>query len=352
MRNGQMVGVDELVAAAVAARVDASKKRLAAARTEALREAARMGLVLHGGAALHHMVGAYAPGESYDVDAFSRKRPIGAAHAIAAALSRRGIAGARVVPAKHKGTVSVRIGHDVVADVSAIPRGCSGLVVSDAGWALVSPVYLKMSMHLELSRPAVYIERWPKVVRRLSSLYRAHPTCDDLSYAETPVLAGEAEDAGVRGHALGMGMVMVGRSAVKALTGVDILSSWPADFVLADSDNDAAVDRLCEATGLRKEPAPPLLAADSVHSLSGADGTAARVFSVRTEVCRCSDDEGLALGSSDLVLSLLYSEYIASPEKRGALAMAIDAVVAAQERHAGSSAGPHARFSPFNPPRR
>lgn len=326
-----------------------------------MRAAARAGLMLHGGGAIHALLpgdGVYAEGESYDVDVFCSKSAGRTAHRIAAAVLRGGAAAARVVPARHKGTMSVRLDGVAVADVSATPPGVWP-VESRSGALCACPVYLKMSMHLELSRPAVYIERWPKVLSRLTMLYKSYPSCDDLAYSETPSLdplpAGSEECARLAEAA---GCVSVGRLAVRELTGVDILTGFPLDFVLPAAGSRAAeVKAVGERMGLGVAPGPRdgLFDRLSRPHPEGAPDSApacvARVHVVDSEVCCCEGAGGGRLGSSDLVLSVLYSEYIADEAARPLLSVAIDAVVAAQAREAGAESGAHRRFSPFNPPR-
>lgn len=117
-----------------------------------------------------------------DVDVFSSKHKDSkkTAHAIAHLLAKRGIQGLRVVPAKHKGTFSVRLDRDPVVDVTWVPGNQLARLrrANDYEGHKVrgAPVaYLKMCLHYELSRPASFIERWRKVWPRLRSLYEKYP---------------------------------------------------------------------------------------------------------------------------------------------------------------------------------
>jgi hypothetical protein len=152
--------------------------------------------------------------------------------------------------------------------------------------------------------------------------------------------------------------VVVGRLAVKELTGRDWLAAWPHDFVLPKWPDDdrsslSVVDELCASVqGLERSDKPQArgLLGPPYYRMTKGNEYVARVFVVDTEVCTsevCST--GARYGTSDLVLHLLYSEILRAKShtsERQALADAIDAVTASQA--VSSCEGVHRRFTPFN----
>jgi len=79
----------------------------------------------------------------------------------------------------HKGTYKVFVNYIPMADITqlhpAIYRSIQRDAISVAGIKYAPPNYLRMSMFLELSRPAGDVSRWEKVLKRLTLLNRYHP---------------------------------------------------------------------------------------------------------------------------------------------------------------------------------
>jgi hypothetical protein len=90
----------------------------------------------------------------------------------------------------HHGTYKVYVNFMPVADITYMPRGLfSALRASSikvAGILYAPPNYLRMGMYLELSRPAGEVDRWEKVLKRLTLLNKHyHVTlldCEHLSF--------------------------------------------------------------------------------------------------------------------------------------------------------------------------
>jgi len=80
---------------------------------------------------------------------------------------------------QHFGTYKVFVNYIPVADITSIPKGIFNSIKKDAikvdGILYTPPNYLRMSMYLELSRPAGDISRWEKVMKRLSLLNKKYP---------------------------------------------------------------------------------------------------------------------------------------------------------------------------------
>ena len=83
---------------------------------------------------------------------------------------------------QHHGTYKVFVNYIPVADITMLPRGIYNSLKKDAirigGILYTPPNYLRMSMYLELSRPAGDISRWEKVLKRLSLLNKNYPITD------------------------------------------------------------------------------------------------------------------------------------------------------------------------------
>lgn len=80
---------------------------------------------------------------------------------------------------QHHGTYKVFVNYMAVADITQLPKQIYSAIKSDsimvAGIKYAPPNFLRMSMYLELSRPAGDISRWEKVLKRLSLLNKHYP---------------------------------------------------------------------------------------------------------------------------------------------------------------------------------
>ena len=91
---------------------------------------------------------------------------------------------------QHHGTYKVYVNFIPVADITQLPKEIFNALKKDsirvAGILYASPNFLRMSMYLELSRPAGDISRWEKVLKRLSLLNKNYPlttvNCDEAEF--------------------------------------------------------------------------------------------------------------------------------------------------------------------------
>jgi hypothetical protein len=91
---------------------------------------------------------------------------------------------------QHHGTYKVYVNYMPIADITHIPKEIFNSLKGDsirvAGILYAPPNFLRMSMYLELSRPAGDISRWEKVLKRLTLLNKHHPVasidCDKIDY--------------------------------------------------------------------------------------------------------------------------------------------------------------------------
>ena len=83
---------------------------------------------------------------------------------------------------QHHGTYKVFVNYMAVADITHIPNEIFSSLKNDAisvnGILYAPPNFLRMSMYLELSRPAGDTSRWEKVLKRLTLLNKNYPITD------------------------------------------------------------------------------------------------------------------------------------------------------------------------------
>jgi hypothetical protein len=103
---------------------------------------------------------------------------------------------------QHKGTYKVFVNFIPVADITFLHKEIYKSVRKEAikvdGILYAPPNYLRMSMYLELSRPAGDVSRWEKVLKRLTLLNKNYPLkskhCDDIEPFQREMINKEDED--------------------------------------------------------------------------------------------------------------------------------------------------------------
>ena len=322
---------DEVINALIRKKNEASRHLLDDARCAAMEVAASMRLMLFGSNA----VAEYVEDETDikpDVDVLSckGKNSKKTCHVMAHYLSAdHGIDGLRVIQAIHKATQSIRQGRHVISDVTWIePWEMNALknAVREENLDTHRPAaplsYLKMSMHEELCRPSVFIDRWDKVHRRLKSLYEAYPMVltrprkQANKHLSSAAASPNTDDHPLLKH-IGDRFLITGRHAVKKLTGEDILHDWPLELIHRSTDTHdtlSSVNLLIHDGGL-DYPAvlsKPSLFLPGYYILTRDGDYVGRVFDIPTDVCGNRCDDGFVYGSTDAVLELLYGQYLRS----------------------------------------
>ena len=92
----------------------------------------------------------------------------------------------------HHGTFKVFVNYIPIADITNVEKPLFKIIQKKAvrvrGLLVADPVFLKMAMYLELSRPEGQIDRWPKVLARLNLINKYHPfpknVCGKITYNE------------------------------------------------------------------------------------------------------------------------------------------------------------------------
>jgi hypothetical protein len=92
---------------------------------------------------------------------------------------KKGFTDVEAKAGQHHGTYKVFVNFIPVADITQIPKEIFDALKKDsirvAGILYAPPNFLRMSMYLELSRPAGDISRWEKVLKRLTLLNKHYP---------------------------------------------------------------------------------------------------------------------------------------------------------------------------------
>ena len=91
---------------------------------------------------------------------------------------------------QHKGTYKVFVNFIGIADITYIHKDIYNALkreaIKIAGILYAPPNFLRMSMYLELSRPAGDVSRWEKVLKRLTLLNKNYPLkgekCNDIKF--------------------------------------------------------------------------------------------------------------------------------------------------------------------------
>jgi hypothetical protein len=103
---------------------------------------------------------------------------------------KKGFTDVEAKAGQHYGTYKVFVNFLPVADITQIPKEIFNALKKDsvrvAGILYAPPNFLRMSMYLELSRPAGDISRWEKVLKRLTLLNKNYPlttiNCHDVNF--------------------------------------------------------------------------------------------------------------------------------------------------------------------------
>lgn len=137
---------------------------------------------------------------------------------------KKGFTDVEAKAGQHHGTYKVFVNYIPVADITLLPKPIFNALKKDSiriGGILYTPSnYLRMSMYLELSRPAGDTSRWEKVMKRLSLLNKHYPitniNCNDVEFQrdmENKTQKDEIYD-NVRNTLVNQGVVFFGGYAI------------------------------------------------------------------------------------------------------------------------------------------
>jgi hypothetical protein len=125
---------------------------------------------------------------------------------------------------QHHGTYKVFVNFIPVADLTQIPKEIYNALKKDSirvsGILYAPPNFLRMSMYLELSRPAGDISRWEKVLKRLTLLNKHYPLtsidCNNIDFQRKMDIQTDEDEIyeNVRNTLINQGVVFFGGYAI------------------------------------------------------------------------------------------------------------------------------------------
>jgi hypothetical protein len=216
----------------------------------------RKNLVCYGGTAINNILPSEDQFYNKDVEIpdydFFTTNALNDAKELADIYYKEGFEDVEAKSGQHHGTYKVFVNYIPVADITMIPKGIFNAIKKDSirvgGILYTPPNYLRMSMYLELSRPAGDISRWEKVLKRLSLLNKNYPitdlNCNQVEFQRTmenKTHADEIYDT-VRTTLVNQGVVFFGgyaislyseympknlRSKLEKIADFDVLSNEP-----------------------------------------------------------------------------------------------------------------------------
>jgi predicted CoA-binding protein len=124
-----------------------------------------------------------------DYDFFSQNA-LDDAKELANIYYKKGFIDVEAKSGQHHGTYKVFVNYMAVADITYVPKEIYNVIKKDSisigGILYAPPNFLRMSMYLELSRPAGDISRWEKVLKRLALLNKNYPitniNCNEIDF--------------------------------------------------------------------------------------------------------------------------------------------------------------------------
>ncbi|AUF82742.1 hypothetical protein TetV_660 [Tetraselmis virus 1] len=327
-----MSNAQERINHIINAKIKHDKTTVNNARWQCVDVAKKLGLTFHGGFAINNCLSSknklFDDTDIPDIDTMSSKNNNSkkTAFVVADELRKRGIKQVRVLQAIHQHTYSVRMDRTVLIDISHIKQSEMNSLNSIAKIEgvyekrSVPPSYLKMSMHLELCRPKMFVERWKKIYPRLTAIYQDYPSLIKDYTISSDLILTEPEPNPIREafHTLDFNkhFCLVGSDSVHALTGKWYLRDWPVDMMFHQDDirdADSFVNGLIHTLDLDypAHKTKETLFLPEYYLLSKNGAYVGRVFVTNTEVSTAKkEDEGPVFGSTDLVLQLLYGQYL------------------------------------------
>jgi hypothetical protein len=143
----------------------------------------RKKLICYGGTAINNILPKYAQFYDRDIEVpdydFFSQNALEDAKELSDIFYAAGYLETEAKSGVHKGTYKVFVNYIPMADItqlhSDIYRSIGKDTITIAGIRYCPPNYLRMSMYLELSRPAGDVSRWEKVLKRLTLLNKYYP---------------------------------------------------------------------------------------------------------------------------------------------------------------------------------
>ena len=143
----------------------------------------RNNLICYGGTAINNILPKEAQFYNKDIEVpdydFFSTDPLNDAKKLADIYFAEGFSEVEAKSGTHHGTYKVYVNYMPIADITFLPKEIYNSLMKETlrvnGILYASPNFLRMSMYLELSRPAGDISRWEKVLKRLTILNKYYP---------------------------------------------------------------------------------------------------------------------------------------------------------------------------------
>lgn len=155
----------------------------------------RKKLVCYGGTAINNILPKYAQFYNRDIEIpdydFFSDNAMHDAKELTDLFYKAGYLETEAKSGVHKGTYKVFVNYIPMADITQLHETLYDSIkkeaITVAGIKYAPPNYLRMSMFLELSRPAGDVSRWEKILKRLTLLNKYHPLkttfdCDRVDF--------------------------------------------------------------------------------------------------------------------------------------------------------------------------
>jgi len=153
----------------------------------------RKNLICYGGTAINNILPESEQFYNKDVEIpdydFFTPNALNDAKELSDVYYKMGFTDVEAKSGQHAGTYKVFVNYIPVADITYLPKEIFNSLKKDAvrvgGILYAPPNFLRMSMYLELSRPAGDTSRWEKVLKRLTILNRNYPLdakCDNVDF--------------------------------------------------------------------------------------------------------------------------------------------------------------------------
>jgi hypothetical protein len=154
----------------------------------------RKNLICYGGTAINNILPEEDKFYNKDIEVpdydFFSQNALHDAKELADIYYKKGFIDVEAKSGQHHGTYKVFVNYMAVADITYLPKQIYSAIKQDAisvgGIMYAPPNFLRMSMYLELSRPAGDISRWEKVLKRLLLLNKNYPitdiNCNDVDF--------------------------------------------------------------------------------------------------------------------------------------------------------------------------
>ena len=143
-------------------------------------------LICYGGTAINNILPEEERFYNKDIDIpdydFFSQNALNDAKELTDIYYKKGFLDVEAKSAQHHGTYKVFVNYIPVADITFMPNEIYNILKKDTisidGILYAPPNFLRMSMYLELSRPAGDTSRWEKILKRLMLLNKNYPITD------------------------------------------------------------------------------------------------------------------------------------------------------------------------------